>query len=170
VHIEITTERLRLRPFTAADVDPLLAILGEAETMQWYPEPYSREGVVEWIARSMNGYERDGFGLVVIEDRNTGEFLGDCGPTIQAVEGEPHVELGWHVRRDRWGKGIATEAGAACRDWCWTNLDVDHLISLIRPVNRQSWRVAETLGMTVWRETLRAGLRHFVYRIDRPTL
>jgi RimJ/RimL family protein N-acetyltransferase len=169
VHIEITTERLRLRPFTADDGDPLLAILGDAETMQ-YPEPHSREGVVEWIARNRNGYERDGFGLVAIEDRNTGEFLGDCGPTIQAVEGEPHVELGWHVRRDRWGLGIATEAGAACRDWCWTNLDVDHLISLIRPENRQSWRVAEKLGMTVWRETLRAGLQHFVYRIDRPTL
>jgi ribosomal-protein-alanine N-acetyltransferase len=170
VHIEITTQRLRLRSFTATDVEPLVAILGDAETMRWYPEPYSRDGVVEWIARNMKGYERDGFGLVAVEDRDTGEFLGDCGPTIQDVEGEQHIELGWHVRRDRWGQGIGTEAGAACRDWCWTNLDVDHLISLIRPENYQSRRVAEKLGMTVWRETIRAGLRHLVYRIDRPNL
>lgn len=169
MHIEITTERLHLRPFTEADVDPLLAILGDAETMRWYPQPYTRDGVVGWIARNMKAYE-DGFGLLATEDRKTDEFLGDCGPTIQEVEGEPHVELGWHVRRDRWGQGIATEAGAGCRDWCWTNLEVDHLISLIRPENRQSCRVAEKLGMRVWRETNRAGLRHFVYRIDRPTL
>lgn len=65
------------------------------------------------------------------------------------------------------GTGIATEAGAACRDWCFTNLDVDHLISLIRPENRQSWRVAEKLGMTIWKETLRAELRHHVYRLGR---
>jgi RimJ/RimL family protein N-acetyltransferase len=170
VHIEITTERLRLRPLTEADVDPLLAILGDAETMRWYPQPYSRDGVVEWIARNMNGYVRDGFGLLAIEDRKTGEFLGDCGPTIQDVEGEPHIELGWHVRRDRWGQGIATQAGAACRDWSWTNLNVDHLISLIRNENRQSCRVAEKIGMSVWRDTNRAGLSHFVYRINRPTL
>jgi len=79
------------------------------------------------------------------------------------------LELGWHVRRDRWGQGIATEAGAACRDWCWTNLDVDHLISLILREYRQSRRVAEKLGMTIWHETVHAGLSHFVYRIDRPT-
>jgi len=54
------------------------------------------------------------------------------------------------------------------RDWCWTNGDVDHLISLIRPENYQSRRVAEKLGMTVWRETIRAGFRHSVYRLDRP--
>ncbi len=163
----ITTEHLRLRPLTMEDVEPLLAILGDAETMRWYPSPFDRVRVVDWIAGNLGSYERNGFGLLAVEDRETGEFLGDCGPTIQEVEGEPHVELGWHVLKDRWGQGIAAEGGAACRDWCWSNLDIDHLISLIRPENRQSWRVAEKLGMTVWRETTRAGLRHFVYRLDR---
>jgi ribosomal-protein-alanine N-acetyltransferase len=168
VSIEITTDRLHLRPLAPDDLGPLVAILGDRETMRWYPEPYTRDGVVEWIARNTERYERDGFGLLAVEDGNTGQLLGDCGPTIQDVEGEEHVELGWHIRRDRWGEGLATEAGAACRDWCWKNLSVDHLISLIRPENRQSWRVAEKLGMTVWRETIRKDLPHLVYRIERP--
>lgn len=166
--VAIETERLVLRPLTFDDADALSVVLGDAETMRWYPAPFDRDGVVGWIEKQRGRYEDDGFGLLGVEERVTGELLGDCGPMTQLVEGEPHVELGWHVRRDRWGEGIATEGGAACREWCWANLDVDHLISLIRPENRQSWRVAEKLGMTVWRETMHANLPHRVYRIDRP--
>jgi ribosomal-protein-alanine N-acetyltransferase len=166
--VEIRTERLLLRPLSLADVDALLLVLGDPETMRWYPAPLDREAVVEWIERNLQRYEADGFGLLAVEEHATGEVLGDCGPTVQYVDGEPHVELGWHTRRDRWGEGIATEGGAACRDWSWTNLDVDHLISLIRPENRQSWRVAEKLGMTLWRETIRKDMPHRVYRIDSP--
>jgi RimJ/RimL family protein N-acetyltransferase len=165
---ELLTERLRLRPLADDDVAPLLAILGDAETMRWYPSPYDRAAVEAWIARARDSYRRHGFGLSAVEDRATGELLGDCGPTIQRVDGDEHVELGWHVRRDRWAEGIASEGGAACRDWCFANLDLDHLISLIRPENVPSWRVAEKLGFTVWKETERAGYRHLVYRLDRP--
>jgi RimJ/RimL family protein N-acetyltransferase len=167
VSIRIETERLTLRPLTIDDADALFLVLGDADTMVWYPAPYDRDGVVAWIDKQRQRYETDGFGLLGVEERASGELIGDCGPTIQHVDGEPHVELGWHTRRDRWGQGIATEGGAACREWCWTNLDVDHLISLIRPENRQSWRVAEKLGMTVWLEAMHAGMRHRVYRIDR---
>jgi [ribosomal protein S5]-alanine N-acetyltransferase len=169
VDIRLETERLVLRPLTLDDVDALERVLGDPETMRWYPAPLDRDGVVRWIEKQHERYERDGFGLLAVEERTTGELLGDSGPTIQFVERRPHVELGWHTRRDRWGEGIATEGGAACRDWCWANLDADHLISLVRPENRQSWRVAEKLGMTVWRETMYADRLHRVYRIDRPS-
>jgi ribosomal-protein-alanine N-acetyltransferase len=165
--IELITSRLRLRPFEETDLEPLLAILGDAETMRWYPAPFDRDRVVSWISGNRESYERNGFGLVAIEDRETGEFLGDVGPTIQDVDGVPHVELGWHVRRDRWGEGIATEAGLACRGWSWDNLDVDHLISLIRAENLPSRRVAEKLGMSTWRESTRHDLPILVYRIER---
>jgi [ribosomal protein S5]-alanine N-acetyltransferase len=168
VHIEVTTDRLRLRPFTSEDLEALHSILGDAETMRPHREPYTRDGVAEWIALNLERYERDGCGFLAVEYRGTGEFLGDCGPAILDVEGDRHVGLGWHIRRDRWGEGFATEAGAACRDWCWANLGVDHLICLIRPENHQSCRVAEKLGMTSWRDTIRGGLVQVVYRIDHP--
>jgi RimJ/RimL family protein N-acetyltransferase len=167
MNLEIRTQRLLLRPLTLADADALSLVLGDAETMRWYPAPFDRGSVVAWIDKQRKRYADDGFGLLGIEESATGELLGDCGPTVQNVDGEPHIELGWHVRRDRWGAGIATEGGLACREWCWANLDADHLISLIRPENRQSWRVAEKLGMTIWRETIRKEMLHRVYRIDR---
>jgi ribosomal-protein-alanine N-acetyltransferase len=166
----IETERLRLRPFhdDASDLDALLAVLGDERSMRYYPAPFDRAGARGWIERQLERYERDGFGLLVIEDRATGELIGDCGPTAQEADGEWFVELGWHVLRARQGQGVATEAGAACRDATLASLDTPFLISLIRPENRPSRRVAEKLGFVIWRGTIRAGWGHLIYRLDRP--
>jgi [ribosomal protein S5]-alanine N-acetyltransferase len=167
---ELHTARLRLRPYRVDDVDAFHAIVGDPETMRYYPAPCSREGTRLWIEKNVARYREDGFGLLMVEDVATGELVGSCGPAVQVVDDVREVELGWHVRRDRWGEGIAPEAAGACRDWAFGSVDADHLIALVRPVNEPSKRVAEKIGMTVWKETLfNAELRwpHLVYRIDR---
>ncbi len=166
----IETQRLRLRPLRddGADLEALLAVLGDALSMRYYPAPFDREGARAWIDRQLERYERDGFGLFAVEDRVTGGVIGDCGPTAQEADGESYVELGWHVLRARQRQGIATEAGAACRDAAFASLDVPFLISLIRPENAPSRRVAEKLGFDVWRGTIRVGWGHLIYRLDRP--
>jgi len=136
--------------------------------MRYYPSPFDRAGTRTWIDRQLERYERDGFGLLAVEDRATSEVIGDCGPTVQEADGESYVELGWHVLRARQRQGIATEAGAACRDAAFASLDVPFLISLIRPENAPSRRVAEKLGFDVWRGTIRVGWGHLIYRLDRP--
>jgi RimJ/RimL family protein N-acetyltransferase len=168
--VPIETERLRLRPFheDGSDVEPLLAVLGDAVSMRFYPAPFDREATRVWIDRQLERYERDGFGLFAIEDRLTGETIGDCGPTVQGVDGESYVELGWHVLASRQRRGVATEAGRACRDSAFASIDAKFLISLIRPENVPSRRVAEKLGFDVWRGTIRSGWGHLVYRLDRP--
>jgi [ribosomal protein S5]-alanine N-acetyltransferase len=165
----IETERLRLRPFRddRADVDALLAVLGDAESMRYYPAPFDREATRTWIERQLERYERDEFGLLAIEDRSTGELIGDCGATVQEADGESFVELGWHVLGSRQRQGIATEAGAACRDAVFSSPETPFLISLIRPENTPSRRVAEKLGFGIWRGTIRAGWGHLIYRLDR---
>ena len=80
-----------------------------------------------------------------------------------------HVEIGWHTRPGRKGEGIAPEAASAARDWAFANLDLDHLIALVRPENAASARVAEKIGMRVASEADHKGLLHRVYRIDRVT-
>ena len=89
------------------------------------------------------------------------------------MEGADEVELGWSVTPTRARQGIATEAGAACRDWVFSTLDVDHVISLIMPENTPSRGVAENLGMTVWKDVIWGTLQprpHHVYRLDRPVV
>jgi RimJ/RimL family protein N-acetyltransferase len=114
-------------------------------------------------------YRDDGFGLWIIESREGGGFIGTSGPTVQVVDGVPEVEIGWHVRPGMKGRGIAPEAAVAARDWAFANLEADHLMSLVRPENLPSARVAEKIGMRVDREVAHAGLPHSVYRIDRAS-
>ena len=166
----LETERLRLRPFAAdlSDTDAFWQVMGDPVSMKWYPAPFDREATRRWIERQLERYETDGSGLLVIEDRATGALLGDCGASFQDVDGRSLLELGWHVLRARQGEGIATEAGGACRDWAFATLRPPFLISLIRPENVASWRVAEKLGFDIWEGTIRAGWGHVVYRLD-PT-
>lgn len=165
---ELLTPRLRLRPFRddAADVDAMLGVLGDRRSMRFYPAPFDEPSVRRWISRWLDAYEDEGFGLYAIEDARTGEVIGDCGPSIQDVEGGSFVELGWHVHPDRQGTGVATEAGAAWREHLFDAGAVDRLISLIRPENVPSWRVARTLGFRPWRGTVRAGMAHVVWLLD----
>ena len=167
-HLE--TERLRLRPLRMDDLDAVHQVIGDRHSMRFYPWTFTRDMARRWIDQTLERYERDGFGLLAIEERATGEMVGDCGATIQSVDDEPFVELGWHVRRDRQGRGYATEAGGACRDQAWNVVDTDLLISLIRPENVASWTVARRLGFRPWRGTVRAGMGHVVWRLDRPVV
>jgi ribosomal-protein-alanine N-acetyltransferase len=166
----LETDRLRLRPFAQdlSDVAAMERVLGDPVSMRWYPAPFDREATLRWVQRWLDRYETDGFGLLVMEDLHTGEVVGDCGPAVMDVDGEAMVELGWHVLRARQGQGLATEAATACRDWAFANLGAPFLISLIRPENGASRRVAEKLGFGIWRGTIRAEWGHLVYRLDRP--
>ncbi len=137
--------------------------------MRFYTAPFDREGTRAWIDAVLERYARDGFGLLSVEEKTTRDLIGDCGPMHQLVDGDGFVELGWHIRRDRQGRGFATEAGAACRDRAFGTLSVDRLISLIRPENVPSWNVARKLGFRPWRSTVRGGMGHVVWSIE-PTV
>jgi RimJ/RimL family protein N-acetyltransferase len=166
--VVIETERLRLRPYRQDDLDELAEMLADPVHMAWYPAPFTREQSQAWIDRQLERYAANGFGLFVAELRADGSFAGTIGPTFQEVDGERRVEIGWHVRPALKGRGLAVEGGDASRAWVFETLGVDHVVSLIRPENAASRRVAEKLGMTIGRETEHAALPHLVYRSDRP--
>jgi len=168
----LQTTRLLLREFTPEDVDALALVLSDPETMRYYPAPYDRAGVEQWIERNRQRYQDDGVGLWAMELTKTEgskvrEIIGDCGIILQQVEGERLYEIGYHLRRDFWGQGLASEAAIACRDWALAHLKTERLISLIRPENVRSRHVAERVGMTVWKEVNWRGLPHCVYSIER---
>jgi RimJ/RimL family protein N-acetyltransferase len=163
----LETSRLILREFSPADVEALALILGDPETMRFYPAPYDHAGVEEWITRNLRRYTKDGHGLWAMILKANGELVGDCGLTVQQVDGTDEIEIGYHVRRDLWGQGLATEAARACRNFGFAHLHAERLISLIRPENMPSRRVAEKNGMTIWKELLWRDLPHLVYAIRK---
>jgi [ribosomal protein S5]-alanine N-acetyltransferase len=164
----LETERLRLRRFTFADTDALLAVLGDPVAMEFYPAPYDRQGVEAWIAKNLERYQRDGHGLWAMVLKNSGEVIGDCGCSLQEVEGRNHIEIGYHVRHNLWGLGYATEAARACKDYAFGMLGAQRVISIIRPENIRSRRVAEKNGMRCEKIVFWRDYDHCIYAIMNP--
>ena len=167
----LVTKRLRLRPLELADADALNRIQADPDHMRFYPHPFSTKETIAWIRRVLVRYEEHGFGLLAVEDRETGDLLGNVGPMVQNADGVAEIELGWSVTPRRARRGIATEAGAACRDWVFAELRPDYVISLILPDNTPSSGVARKLGMTVWKQVpwgSETPQIHDVWRVDRP--
>ena len=136
---------------TLVDLDQMAALLGDPEVMRYYPHPMNRDQALAWIAWDQRLYHQHGFGLWLVTRRDTGEFVGDCGLTPQAVDGVTELEVGYHVRAVLQGRGYATEAAVACREYAREVLERDRLIAIIDPRNRPSQRVAEKLGLVLER-------------------
>lgn len=140
------TARLRFRRMSPADLDDMAALLGDPEVMRFYPAPKTREQAAAWIAWNEDNYARHGYGLWIIETP-TGEFVGDCGLTWQAVNGVSTLEVGYHVSVAQQGQGYATEAAAACVEFARTRTTSAELVAIVHPDNAASTRVAEKIGM-----------------------
>jgi RimJ/RimL family protein N-acetyltransferase len=168
----LETRRLTLRLMAPSDLDALAAVLGDPEAMRYYPAPFTREKVEGWIQWSLKNYDDFGYGLWAVVLKATQECIGDCGLTWQRVgyAEERQLEVGWHIRRDLWNRGLATEAGIACRDYARDVIREPHLISIIEPENLASQAVARKLGMALEREDALDGHQRLVFGITLTPL
>lgn len=141
-----STARLRFREMSLSDLDDMAALLGDPTVMTFYPAPKSRDEARRWIEWNLRNYADHGHGLWIIETHD-GEFIGDCGLTWQKVNGTPRLEVGYHVGTAFQGKGYATEAATACRDFARSQLGAKELVAIVHPRNTASRRVAERIGM-----------------------
>lgn len=163
----IETERLKLRFLRRSDLDAMHAYLGDAETMKYYPAPYSREFVKQAIEKNLERYSKYGYGIFGVELTESGEFIGDCGLVWQDLPGTRELEVGYHFSRSHWGRGYATEAAKACIDYAFANAGVDHVISLIRPENVPSRRVAERNGLRIARQVVWKEILHDIWELRK---
>ena len=148
----IETERLFLREMTMADYDALHAVLADSSIMQHYPYAFDEERVRGWIERNMKRYAEDGFGLWALCLKTNGEMIGDCGLTLQNIDGTLLPEIGYHIRKDVQRRGFAKEAAAAVRDWAFLNTGYPALYSYCKYTNLPSYKTAEAIGMHFDRE------------------
>jgi RimJ/RimL family protein N-acetyltransferase len=143
----IVTERLSLREMTHDDLDDMAALLGDPEVMRFYPRPKTRDDASAWIAWNLDLYRDRGFGLWVVQLRDGGAFVGDCGLTVQRIDGVDEVEIGYHAVPALQGLGYASEAAAACRDAARDRFGVRRLVAIVNPANAPSQAVARRIGL-----------------------
>lgn len=164
----IETERLIIREYTPEDFDNLYAILSDAEAMAHYPSVYDENGTRSWLNWCIESYAAYGFGLWALELKETGEYIGDCGISMQNIDGESLPEIGYHINKKFWRRGYAKEAARAVRDWLFENSDFDSAYSYMKYTNAASYSTAESIGMKRIKEYPDPrDIKCYVYRITR---
>ena len=145
--IILETERLLLREFTADDFDALYAVLSDPEIMRHYPRPFDAEMTENWIARNLARYRTDGFGLWAVIRKDTGCLIGDCGLTMQMIDGERLPEIGYHIGKSFQRRGYAKEAALTVRDTVFRSTAFDALYAYMKYTNAASCATAVSVGM-----------------------
>ena len=145
--MKIETERLILREYTTEDFEALFEIVSDPEVMQHYPCPFDEERTKNWIQWNIENYEKYGFGLWAMVLKETGEFIGDCGLSLQNIDGKILLEIGYHVHKKYWRNGLASEAARATRDWVFQSTEYDCVYSYMKYTNVGSYSTAAANGM-----------------------
>lgn len=164
----LTTERLLMRAFRESDLDEYAAMCADPEVMRYLGEgrPLARWEAWRQMAMIIGHWQLRGYGMWAVEENSTGKLLGRIGCFYP--EGWPGFEIGWTLGRQAWGKGFATEGARAALDFAFQTLDQNHVISLIRPDNQASIRVAERLGESLEGSVTLFGGEALIYGIHRP--
>jgi RimJ/RimL family protein N-acetyltransferase len=174
----LTTARLTLRQWTAADRDPFAALNADPRVMEHFPGLTTREQS-DAFADAMEAHlAAHGWGLWAVERRDTGAFIGFVGlkPVPDDLPVAPGVEVGWRLAHEHWNQGFATEGAKAAVAYGFEQLGLNEIVSFTASSNTPSRRVMEKLGM---QENVAAGFDHprfpdwpgryhVVYRLPRP--
>ena len=163
----LRTERLLLRMFREEDFEEYTAMVADAEVTRYLGEgkPLARGDAWRQMAFILGHWQLRGYGLWAVEESSTGRLVGRIG--FLYPEGWPDFELGWTLAREFWGRGYATEGARRALDFAFEELGREHVISLIRPDNTPSIRVAERLGESLEGSVELFGSEALIYGITR---
>lgn len=155
----LTTEHLRLRPIERGDLDVLATLYADPRVMRFSLGLLDREQTRVKLDRILESMASRGWDSFVIELLDDDRFVGIVGLAPQTVDGVEEIELGYRLMPEFWGRGLATEAACACRDYAFKTLGMPRIISIIEAANSGSIRVAEKVGLCFENET---------HKWDRP--
>lgn len=143
----IETERLLLRNICEDDYDALYAVLADSDIMQHYPYTFDETRVRNWINKNIERYSIFGFGLWAVVMKSNGKMIGDCGLTMQNINGQIKPEIGYHIRKDCQRNGYAKAAATAVRNWVFENTPIQMIYSYMKSANVGSYSTARSIGM-----------------------
>ena len=173
----LETDRLILRAWRDADIEPFAAMGRDPDVMRFLGAPATLAETEAAVGRMIDRQRDAGHCFWALERKADAAFLGFCG----LVPGKPpiasEIEIGWRLARHAWGQGYAGEAAAASLAWGWANLSAAQIVAITVPANTRSRALMGRLGMQLVVEgdfdhpdlavtdPLR---RHVLYRIHRP--
>jgi ribosomal-protein-alanine N-acetyltransferase len=166
----LESERLVTRKLTLDDIPVWSGFFITPETTEFLKAQVletPEASAYKWLDRQLNRYKNHQYGHQAILDKHSGEFLGMAGLIQQEIDGVREIEVGYHVLREHWGKGYATEAAKIFFDYGFKQGISDSIISMIDVNNVRSQRVAEKNGLKRESQIRYKDLDILVYRIQK---
>jgi RimJ/RimL family protein N-acetyltransferase len=171
----LTTERLVLRRWRGSDLEPFRRMNADPRVMEFMSkllDSVESDALVERIERH---FDERGFGLMAVELKESGEFIGFVGLSVPQFEAPfmPAVEIGWRLAAEYWGKGFATEAARETVRFAFEKVGLESVVSFTVPANGRSRRVIKKIGMRLAGEFEHPGIaeghklrHHVIYRVE----
>jgi ribosomal-protein-alanine N-acetyltransferase len=150
----LETERLLLRKFTLDDLDTLLALRADPDVTKYIggERAMDRDWNLQRLNFHINSYDENGYGMLAMIWKETGEMIGWCG--LAPLEDSGEIEVGYGMSKPWWGRGIAFEAARASLKWGFETAGLERIVAVADPENNNSWGIMKKLGMTY------EGIRH----------
>ncbi|HMT28130.1 MAG TPA: GNAT family N-acetyltransferase [Bacteroidia bacterium] len=143
---KLSSTRLISRKLTLEDIKPWTAFFEDAESVEFIPSfgmMTAEERSIHWIERQLARYKEASYGLQALIDKNTNQFVGQCGLLKQDVNGITEIEVGYHILKTFRGNGFATEAARMFINFAFENNQTHSVVSIIDLNNLKSQRVAD---------------------------
>lgn len=136
-----------MREFCHKDLEFAYSLFSDKNLMSHYPTTKSLEETKKWLQITIDRYEKDGYSVWAMELKESGLPIGYCGPILQNIRGFEEIEIGYMLKTEFQGKGLATEASLACQKYAREVLRANYIVSYIKPENKKSIQVALRTGM-----------------------
>lgn len=165
--MHLKTERLLIRNIQSSDIPGLVEIWTDAEVTRFMGGPRDKDFLNQTFSEDVEAGQPETYDLWPVVELASNHVIGHCGLLEKEVDGQPEIELTYVLHKSAWGKGYATEAAIALRDYAFGPCQLERLIALIDRANRGSERVAQKVGMSLEKEVLRGDKLMRVYALPR---
>lgn len=145
----ITTERLILRKWCDNDIEPFVQMNSDPQVMRYFPAVMNRDQTLQAVDRIKQHFDDYGYGWFAVDLKSNGEFIGFIGFSHPRFESyfTPCVEIGWRLKAEHWGKGLATEGAIGCLQYGFETLNFERVYSFTAIPNIPSVTVMKKIGM-----------------------
>ena len=163
----IECDRFYLREYQESDYADLSAIYQDAENMVYFGAPYDDKMMRRLIDWTMTNYKKYGFGFWAIIDKKSGDFIGDCGLSMQNIDGEWLPEIGYHIKKIYHNMGYASEAAQLVKEYIFKNYCYETLYGYTTEENLPSIKVMLKNGMSLSKKYKKDNENYVVYCVKR---
>ena len=166
-NVILETDRLRFATWSRDDWQEFRKLTSDPLVVRYIGtgEAWSEERVKEFVTRQRDHWEKHGYCLWKLLPKDSDTQIGICG--LQRLPVGQDVEIGWWLAPSHWGKGLATEAARHALAYGFEVSNLERIVAIAHPANRDSQRVMDRIGMRFESEGVHKGVRVVIYAIDR---